>query len=152
MRTSFLVGMTIAAAMFSSSAFGQQPAASGATDQALPAGFETKPLIKTGKTRDNHPIQFPRTDKPEITSVIGTLQPGGRTPLHQHPIPVYVYVLDGEIELQTEGGQPHTYKTGDAFIESINHNHQAFNKGSSPARILVVFVGEEGKPTTVTGK
>ena len=152
MRTSFLVGITIAAVMFSSSAFGQQPGASGAGDQALPAGFETKPLIKTGKTRDNHPFQFPKTEKPEITSVIGTLQPGGRTPLHQHPVPVFVYVLEGEIELQTEGGQPHTYKTGEAFIESIGHNHQAFNKGSSPARIIVVFVGEEGKPTTIAAK
>ena len=44
MRTSFLVGITVAAAMFSSSAVGQQPGASGAADQALPA-LETKLLI-----------------------------------------------------------------------------------------------------------
>src|SRR5215204_1331516 len=125
MRTSFLVGITVAAAMFSLSASGQQPGASGAADQALPAGFETKPLIKTGKTRE-----FPKTEKPEITSVIGTLQQGGRTPLHQHPVPVFVYVLEGELELQSEGQPSQVYKSGEAWIESLNKKHQVFNKGA----------------------
>lgn len=119
--------------------------------QALPSGFETKSVLKTGQTRDNDPIRFPQTDRPEIVSVVGTIQPGGRTPLHQHPVPVYVYVLEGEIELQTEGGQPHPYKAGEAYIEALNRKHQLFNRGSQPARILVVFMGEESKPTTVAG-
>lgn len=124
----------------------------GAVDQALPSGFETKSLIKSGQTRDHEPIVYPKTEKPEIITVIGTLQQGGRTALHEHPVPVIVYVLEGEIELQTEGGESHQYKTGDAYIESVNRRHQAINKGNAPARVLVVFVGEEGKPTTVTAK
>jgi quercetin dioxygenase-like cupin family protein len=122
------------------------------TDQALPHGFETKPLLKTGKTRDNDPIAYPKTEKPELISVIGTIQPGGRTPLHEHPVPTYVYVLEGEVELETEGAQPHRYKAGEAYIEALNRKHQLYNKGSSPAKVLVVFVGEEGKPTTVAAK
>ena len=125
---------------------------SGGAGSALPAGFESKPVLKTGKTRDGDPIVYPRTDKPEVVSTVGTVQPGGRTSLHQHPIPTYVYVLEGEVELQTEGGQLHQYKTGEAWIESVNKTHQLFNKGSSPARILVVFIGEEGKPTTIASK
>jgi quercetin dioxygenase-like cupin family protein len=124
--------------------------ATWAQDSALPAGFKTQSLLKTGMTRDNQPIFYPKTDKPEIISVIGTIEPGGRTPLHEHPIPTYVYVLEGQVELQSEGGHPVTYKTGEAYIEALNHKHQLFNKGSAPARVLVVFVGEEGKPTTVT--
>jgi quercetin dioxygenase-like cupin family protein len=118
---------------------------------ALPAGFKTQPLLKTGQTRDGEPIVYP-TGKPEIISVTGTIEPGGRTPLHQHPVPVYVYVLEGDVELQTEGREPHKYKTGEAYIEALNRNHQLFNKGSGTAKVLVVFVGEEGKPTTVTAK
>ncbi len=121
-----------------------------AADHALPSGFETKPLLKSGKTADGDPVQYPKTEKAEIVAVTGTLAPGGRTPLHQHPIPVYVYVMEGELEVQTEGKEARHYKTGDSFIESVNRSHQAFNKGSSPAKILVVFVGEEGRPTTVT--
>jgi hypothetical protein len=30
--------------------------------------------------------------------------------------------------------------------------HQAFNEGDQPTKILVVFFGEEGKPTTETKK
>jgi quercetin dioxygenase-like cupin family protein len=118
----------------------------------LPAGFKTQPLIKTGQTRDKQPIVYPRTDKPEIISVIGTIEPGGRTPLHEHPVPAYVYILEGEVELQSEGGQPHRYKAGEAYIEALNHKHQLFNKGNTVAKVLVVFVGEEGKPTTITAK
>jgi quercetin dioxygenase-like cupin family protein len=124
--------------------------AAWAQDSALPAGFKTQSLLKTGLTRDNQPISYPKTEKPEIISVIGTIEPGGRTPLHEHPIPTYVYVLEGEVELQSEGGQPAKYKAGEAYIEALNHKHQLFNKSSAPAKVLVVFVGEEGKPTTIS--
>lgn len=124
--------------------------ASNAQDNPLPTGFTTQPLLKTGVTRDKEPIRYP-TASPEMISVIGTLEKDGRTPLHLHPVPVYVYVLEGEIELRTEGGTPHRYKAGEAFIESQNRKHQAFNIATGPSRLLVVFVGEAGKPTTVTG-
>jgi quercetin dioxygenase-like cupin family protein len=130
----------------------QQSAKKGAANQALPQGFETQPLLKSGVTRDKQQLAYPRTDKPEIISVIGTIQAGGRTPLHEHPVPTYVYILEGEVELQSEGGKPHRYKAGEAYIEALNHKHQLFNKGSKPAKLLVVFVGEEGKPTTVAAK
>ncbi len=119
---------------------------------ALPAGFKTQPLLKSGQTRDKQPIAYPKTDKPEIVSVIGIIEPGGRTPLHEHPVPTYVYVLEGEVELQSQGGQPHRYKAGEAYIEALNHPHQLFNKGNVLAKVLVVFVGEENMPTTTTPK
>lgn len=117
----------------------------------LPEGFESKPLLKSSATRDKDPIKYP-TGQPELTSVIGVIQPNGRTPLHEHPIPTYVYVLEGEVELQTDGGAAQRYKAGEAYIESLNRKHQLHNKGSAPARVLVVFIGEDGKQTTVAAK
>jgi len=125
--------------------------AGGEADQALPSGFKAEPVLKESTTADGDPLQLPGGTA-EIISVIGTLDPGGRTARHQHPVPVYVYVLEGEIEVQTEGGEPRQYKQGDAFLESMNKWHQAFNKGQSPTKILVVFIGEQGKPTTVTSQ
>jgi quercetin dioxygenase-like cupin family protein len=146
-----MMNRSIAALVFASTAsLASAQSQPGGVASPLPAGFESKPVIKTGKTRDAQPIVYPRTEKPELLSVIGTLQPGGRTPLHEHPVPVFVYVLDGELELQSEGQPSQVYKSGEAWIESLNKKHQAFNKGAAPARILVVFVGEEGKPTTIT--
>jgi hypothetical protein len=37
-------------------------------------------------------------------------------------------------------------------LEDINHWHQAFNKGTTPVKILVVFMGEEGKPTSINAQ
>ena len=127
------------------------PPSSRAQNEALPAGFETKSVLKTAVTRDGDPITYP-AGTPEIISVIGTIEPGGRTPLHQHPVPVYVYILEGEVELRSEGSEPHRYNPGEAYIEALNLNHQLFNIGSAPAKVLVVFVGEEGSPTTVAAK
>ncbi len=135
----------------------QQPApaqvaqASG-EDQALPKGFKITPVLKSSQTASNMPVEYPKTGKAEIVSVIGELEPGGRTALHQHPVPVFVYVLEGTIIVQAQGGEPREYKAGQAFIEDVNHWHQASNKGGAPVKILVIFAGEQGKPTTVNAK
>lgn len=139
----WLVGLVLALALPLSAAVAQ--------DQALPEGFETQPILKTGQTRDNDPIVYPEGE-PEITSVIGTIEPGGRTPLHEHPVPVYVYILEGEVELETEGGEPYYYGTGEAYIEALNRPHQLFNRGETPARVLVVFMGAQGQPTTIAAQ
>ena len=119
----------------------------GQDDSALPQGFEAQPVLKSTTTADGDPIQFP-TGNPEIVSVVGTIAPKGRTALHQHPVPVYVYVLEGSLSVETEGAEARNYKAGDAFLESVGKWHQAFNESDQPAKILVVFMGEEGKPTT----
>lgn len=128
-------------------------AQSGASSPGpLPEGFETVSVLKTGATRDGEPITYPAAGEAEITSVIGTIEPGGRTPLHQHPVPTYVYVLEGEVELETEGGAPQVYAAGQAYIESLDRNHQLFNRSDAPARVLVVFVGAQGMPTTIAAQ
>jgi quercetin dioxygenase-like cupin family protein len=137
-------GLIAAGALMPTSAAAQ-------ADEALPSGFKAEPVLKETKTADGDPIQLP-SGTAEIVSVIGTIEAGGRTARHQHPVPVYVYVLEGELEVQTEGGEPRQYKQGEAFLESVNQWHQAFNNGQSPTKILVVFIGEEGKPTTVTSQ
>ena len=121
-------------------------------EQALPKGFKTTPVLKGTQTASNLKLEYPKTGKAEVVSVIGELESGGRTARHQHPVPVFVYVLEGTLTVQADGGQPREYPAGQAFIEDVNHWHQAFNKGSAPVKILVVFVGEEGKPTTINAR
>lgn len=127
------------------------PAWGSDSEGALPSGFATEPVLKSGMTADGDQLVLPG-GTPEIVSVIGTIEPGGRTARHQHPVPVYVYVLDGALEVQTEGRDVRHYGAGEAFLESIDRWHQAFNNGSVPTRILVVFIGEEGKPTTIASR
>lgn len=124
------------------------PGAWGQESAALPKGFKTTPVLKGGKTADGDALVYPRTSKPEVVSVIGVLDPGGRTALHQHPIPVYVYVMEGALQVQTEGKGVRSYKAGEAYLEAVGQWHQAFNKTDKAVKLLVVFMGEEGKPTT----
>ena len=121
-------------------------------EQALPKGFKTTPVLKGTQTASNIKLEYPKTGKAEVVSVIGEIEPGGRTSRHQHPVPVFVYVLDGTLTVQAEGGQPREYRPGEAFLEDVNHWLQAFNKTSAPVKILVVFMGEEGRPTTVSAR
>lgn len=140
LTTSLAVGLAIAIPV---TAYGQ--------DDALPEGFATEPLLSTTTTRDGDSITWPEGTA-KIISVIGTIEPGGRTPLHQHPVPTFVYVLDGEVELRTEGGDPHTYGVGEAYIEALDRDHQLFNMTDSEAKVLVVFAGAEGEQTTVASQ
>jgi len=121
-------------------------------DQALPKGFKTTPVLKSIQTASNMKLEYPKAVQAEVVSVTGELEPGGRTSRHQHPVPVFVYVLEGTLTVQADGGQPREYTPGKAFVEDINHWHQVFNKGTTPVKILVVFMGEEGKPTTINAK
>jgi hypothetical protein len=45
-----------------------------------------------------------------------------------------------------------TYKVGEALIEPIGSLMQGFNLGSVPTKLLVVMIGEEGKPNGVAAK
>src|SRR5918999_3090124 len=102
----------------------QSPQPAGG-DPALPQGLKTTPVLKRGRTAGKKPIEYSKTGKAEIVSVIGELEPGGRSALHQHPVPVYVYVLEGTLTVQAHGMEAREYKPGQAFLEDINHWHQA---------------------------
>jgi quercetin dioxygenase-like cupin family protein len=126
--------------------------AQAAEDSIAAKGLKVTPILRSGLTMGKKPIEYPKAGKAEIVSVLSELEPGGRTALHQHPVPTYVYVLEGTVTLQAHGGEVREYKAGQAWLEDMNHWHQAFNKGAGPVRLLVVFVSEEGKPTSISAK
>ena len=60
-----------------------------------PKGSITAPVLKGIQTASNMRIAYPRDGQAEVVSVTGVLEPGGQTSRHQHPVPVFVYVLEG---------------------------------------------------------
>jgi quercetin dioxygenase-like cupin family protein len=75
--------------------------------------------------------------------------PGGETGRHMHAYPTFVYVLEGAIDVEMDGGVVHSYKAGDSVLEVVNTWHNSKNKGKTPAKVLVVFAGVHGKPNAV---
>ena len=102
-------------------------------------------ILQASTTADGTPIAYPLTDKPEITAAIVEIPPGGETAMHKHPVPTFVYVMEGVVDVPTEGGETRHYKAGDAFLEVVNKIHKGVNKGDGPARALVIYIGEQGK-------
>lgn len=111
-------------------------------------GLEAKPALKATQTVVGGPLTYPQTGKPEVSSVVVTIQPGGRSALHKHPVVTLVYVLEGEADLHV-GDKIFHYKAGDSWVEPIDVPNQLFNPGTVPVKNLVVFVGEEGKPNSI---
>src|SRR5262249_7478356 len=89
----------------------QQPTA---RDQVLPKGFKPTPVLKSVQTASSMKIAYATSGQAEVVSVIGELEPGGRTSRHQHPVPVFVYVLEGTLTVQADGGPAREYPAGKA--------------------------------------
>jgi quercetin dioxygenase-like cupin family protein len=77
-------------------------------------------VLTGSETAGNVKIADPGTAHPAIVSVTGVLEPGGRTSCRQHPVPVFGYVLEGTLAVQTHGGPPREYVPGEAFLEDVN--------------------------------
>ncbi len=112
-------------------------------------GFRATPLMKTTKTEVGQDIQYPN-GHPQVTMLLLEIAPGGQSGRHMHPVPSANYVLGGEVTIEIEGQNIVTYRAGQSFVGATQTWHNAFNRGTTPAIVLVVFMGEEGKPVTVT--
>ena len=71
---------------------------------------------------------------------------------HFHPADVFVYVLEGEVKVETEKGSL-TVSAGELYPEVPGMVMHAKNGSTSaPAKILVFQVGDTGKPMMIKAK
>jgi quercetin dioxygenase-like cupin family protein len=86
----------------------------------------------------------------EVLMSTVTYPPGGSSPPHRHDAQVFVYVLQGEMLMQVQGGPKVTLKAGDTFYESPTDVHSVSANASrtAPATFLVFIVKEKGTAAT----
>jgi quercetin dioxygenase-like cupin family protein len=77
--------------------------------------------------------------------------PGASTPVHRHDAHVFVYMLQGEVVFQVEGGEPVTLRPGEMFYELPTDIHLVSKNASdtAPAKFLVFFVKDQDKPPVI---
>lgn len=77
--------------------------------------------------------------------------PGAVSTKHRHNANTFVYVLEGSIVMQVEGGQEVTLGPGQTFYESPSDIHSVSRNASTtkPAKFLVFFVKDKGAPASV---
>jgi len=61
---------------------------------AGPVGLKLTPVLETATTITGQPIRFPQGEN-QYTAVIAEVAPGGQVGRHMHPVPLFVYMLEG---------------------------------------------------------
>ena len=79
------------------------------------------------------------------------LAPGQSSQPHRHNAYVFVYVLEGQVEMQVLGGPLMQLGPGDMFFEEPDDIHQVSRNASNSetAKFLVHMLKKEGEPVTV---
>ena len=120
----------------------------GGVAWAQAIGLNSTMLLQASTTPSGQPVEFPQV-RNQFMAVHVEIAPGGQVGRHMHPVPVMVYILEGELTVEADGQQPRIYKAGQAALEVVNTWHNGLNRGSGLLRFVAVFAGEEGKPVTI---
>jgi quercetin dioxygenase-like cupin family protein len=80
---------------------------------------------------------------------IGVLAPGARSPMHRTESLDYGICLEGECDLELDGGEVLTVRAGDVVIQR-GTNHVWHNRGSDPCRFAWVLL--DAQPHRVGGR
>jgi quercetin dioxygenase-like cupin family protein len=136
----------LAACLLLGLALSLNPAAAetSASARPVPAAPETRAVLSTGSTVTGEPIRYPSGGPAQITAVEITLQPGQQTGWHTHPVPLFGYILEGELTVDYGAKGKRIYLKGDGLAEAMNEAHNGRNMGRHPVKILAVFIGREG--------
>jgi quercetin dioxygenase-like cupin family protein len=90
----------------------------------------------------------------EVLMITVEKAPGGADPIHRHNAHGFIYVLEGSIVMQVEGGKEVTLTPGQTFYESPSDVHVVGRNASStkPVKFLVFLVKDKGAPVLVPVK
>lgn len=117
------------------------------TVKPLARGAETiTALPDLTATAAGEPLLYLSTPDPVISSDILTIPPGGVSHWMTHPVPAYLYVLQGDLTVEFVDGKRQTFHAGQAFLQSRTQWHRGRNDGQTPVRFLAVFLGAKGVP------
>jgi len=95
-------------------------------------------------------------DLPDVPGKEGMMEtvdfaPGEASKPHRHNADLFVYVLEGSVVTQVNGGGSQTVHAGEVFDESPTDIHIVSRNASDtkPAKLLVFYVKKKGAPPTV---
>ena len=76
----------------------------GATREAVAS------LLSTTQTVLGQPIAYPTEAPAKVAAAIVTMQPGEETGWHQHDVPMFGYILEGEVTVDYGAKGTHVYR------------------------------------------
>lgn len=97
--------------------------------------------------------KLPNVPGKTMTAVVVEYPPGAKSPPHHHAPSgfIFAYVLSGEIRSQIAGSPAKVYQAGESWYEDPGDHHVVSENASDtePARLLAVFVADDGETLTI---
>jgi quercetin dioxygenase-like cupin family protein len=97
--------------------------------------------------------KLPNVPGKTMTAVVVEYPPGGKSGSHRHAPSgfIFAYVLSGAIRSQVDGQPVKVYQAGESWYENPGDHHVVSENAShsEPARLLAVFVADDGETLTV---
>jgi quercetin dioxygenase-like cupin family protein len=102
------------------------------------------PILSAQTNVVGETITYPTTGPAKVTAAIVTMAPGEKTIMHRHGVPMFAYILEGEITVDYGSHGKKTYRAGQGLMEAMAVPHFGTNTGSGPLRLIAVYMGAEG--------
>ncbi len=111
--------------------------------------IEVMPLIQGTTGLGGKKISYPRWKQAELRFLKVIIPVGVKTPIHTHPAPMVVYLVQGKLK-HTRGDVINYFSSKESFIESNNGDeHIVENIGNKPAVLYVFAASSVGLPITI---
>ncbi len=104
-------------------------------------------IAQLPKTILGQDFKYP-AGQPLIKAFLIDIPVGKPTGLHKHAIPLFVYVVSGDLEVDYGSKGKKTFKSGTSFVEAIEWCHFGKASGQLPVKIIGVYLGQE-KPDQI---
>ncbi len=103
-----------------------------------------KPILLEGgpKTILGQNFKYP-SGIPLIKAFDIVIPAGKQTSLHSHAIPLYAYIISGELEVDYGSKGKRIFKAGSSYVEAIDWCHIGKSLGNKPVRLIGVYLGQE---------
>ena len=107
---------------------------------------KTTPLLDAGASWNGAAFRYPE-GTPKVTAVKIQLKHGESTPIHCHPVPLFAYIVKGQLRVTTGRGESRVFKRGEALVEVMDTWHQG-KAVNGPVELVAFYAGVEGTEVT----
>jgi len=124
------------------------PAAAQAPAVPQPKGVKSSNLI-TSLGAFRQPVNIPVV----LTGQTVEIEPAGQTGRQRHNVPTYIYVLEGTLVTNSEGGPigvagVQYHAAGQSYSDPVGVWHNHSNPGNAPVKYLLLFMSTPGGEIT----
>ncbi|WP_456867805.1 cupin domain-containing protein [Galbibacter sp. BG1] len=111
--------------------------------------LKVETLLDSHKNGIGQHIKYPTVKQANVTMKKITFPPGSTTGWHKHSIPVFSYIIQGKLTVETKGHETKVFSRNTCFSESYNTLHQGSNKETTDLVVIAIYLGGDELPLSI---